>query len=381
MQAYFPPQRIIRGVLAGLTAMVVCILTLLVAQLPVLFWIVLYNLASGVPTDALWGEFTQNLVRLPSFLWSFHWGFLIIGSVGLPLALIDWLARRLPYPWVGSVSLVVLLGLTSAIGVTTFYLIRVWTLTARLQPSATPELLLQQPPLQLSDSTLLVMVTFAALLVAVSIHSLWRWWDRWWASWLAGYNRQPPLATAILPPAQAGIIVLPRRPLLPRLLLALVGATLMVCVTVVLYHSAHAALGGGVVTVSATTRRTTVFLWVPRVPQRMWIVSSGGHGTIDLTVTQLGTGVMLSAMHTQPLPMLPPRELATDGWPAGPYQLIVRLQNGAGGSLSYGYLMTASRWTILSAGLAGLSAGLWVSLAALLILEGLAQWVWTEDPQ
>jgi hypothetical protein len=34
-----------------------------------------------------------------------------------------------------------------------------------------------------------------------------------------------------------------------------------------------------------------------------------------------------------------------------------------------------------SAGLAGLSAGLWVSLAALVILEGLAQWVWTEDPR
>ena len=86
-------------------------------------------------------------------------------------------------------------------------------------------------------------------------------------------------------------------------------------------------------------------------------------------------------MQARPLPILPPLELATDGWPAGPYQLIVQLQNGAGGALRYGYLVPASRWAIISAGLAGLSAGLWVSLAALLILEGLAQWVWTEDPQ
>ena len=86
-------------------------------------------------------------------------------------------------------------------------------------------------------------------------------------------------------------------------------------------------------------------------------------------------------MHLHPLPILPPLELATDGWPAGRYQLVVQLQNGAGGSLSYGYVVMASRWAILSAGLAGLSAGLWVSLAALLILEGLAQWVWTEAPQ
>src|SRR6266545_8285943 len=126
MRAYFPLQRIVRGVLAGLTAMFVCLLTLLVAQLPLLFWIILYNLASGLPTDTLWGEFAQNLARLPSFLWGFHWGFLIIGSVGLPLALTDCLARRLPYPWMDSVSLVVLLGLTTTIGVTTIYLNRVW---------------------------------------------------------------------------------------------------------------------------------------------------------------------------------------------------------------------------------------------------------------
>ena len=49
MRAYFPPQRIVRGVLAGLTAMVVCILTLLVTQLPVLFWIVLSTSRPGYP--------------------------------------------------------------------------------------------------------------------------------------------------------------------------------------------------------------------------------------------------------------------------------------------------------------------------------------------
>jgi hypothetical protein len=381
MQTYFPPQRIVRGVLAGLTAMFVCLLTLLVAQLPVLFWIVLYNLASGLPADELWGEVAQNLARLPSFLWGFRWGFLIIGSVGLPLALTDCLARRLPYPWVGSVSLVVLLGLTTAIGVTTIYLTRVWTLTALLQPSAPLALLLQQPPLQLADSTLLVMVTFAAVLVAISLHSVWMWWDRWWDRWLTRHNRQPPLPTTIQPPPRSGGTAFPRRSLLPGLGLALVGATLMVGVTVVFYHTAHAELGGGTVTVSAATRRATAFLRVPRAPQRVWIVSSIGHGMIDITVTQPETGAALSAMHARPLPMLPPLELATDGWPVGPYQLIVQLQNGAGGSLRYGYLVTASRWAILSAGLAGLSVGLLISLAALLILEGLAQWVWTEDPQ
>jgi len=375
MRTYFPPQRIIRGVLAGLTAMVVCILTLLVAQFPVLFWIVLYNLASGVPTGAFWGEFTQNLARLPSFLWSFHWGFLIVGSVGLPLALTDSLARRLPYPWRGSVSLVVLLGLTSAIGVTVAYLTRVWALTARFQPSATPEPLLQQSPLQLTDGTLLVLVTAAALLAAVSIHSLWRWWDHWWAGWLTRHTRQSPLPTALLPPAPAVETALPRRSLLPKLGLALIGATLLVGMTVVLYHAAHAELGGGVVTVNATTRQTTAFLRMLRVPHRVWIVSSSGHGTIDITMTRFGTGVVLSSMPTQSLPMLPPLELATDGWPAGPYQLSVQLQNGAGGALSYGYLLTTSRWATISAGFAGLSAGLWVSLTALLILEGLAQWV------
>jgi hypothetical protein len=344
------------------------------------FWIILYNLASGLPTDKLWGEFAQNLARLPSFLWGFHWGFLIIGSVGLPLALTDCLSRRLPYPWVGSVSLVVLLGLTTAIGMTTICLNRVWALTALLQPSAPLALLLQQPPLQLADSTLLVVVPFAAVLVSVSMHSLW-WWDRWWDRWLTRHKRHIPLPATIQPPPWSRGTAFPRRSLLPGLGLALVGATLIVSVTVLFYHTAHAELGGDTITVSAATQRATAFLRVPRAPERVWFINSIGHGTIDITVTQPGTGAVLSAAHAQSLPMLPPLELATGEWPAGPYQLLVQLQNGAGGSLSYGYLVPTSRWATISAGLAGLSAGIWVSLAALLALEGLAQWVWTEDPQ
>jgi hypothetical protein len=138
----------------------------------------------------------------------------------------------------------VLLGLTTAIGVTTAYLTRVWTLTARLQLSAPLAFLLAQPPLQLADSTLLVMATFAAVLVAVSIHSLWKWWDRWWDRWLTRHQRQTPLPPIIRLPARSGGTALPRRSLLPGLVLALIGATLIVSVTVLLYHTAHAELGG-----------------------------------------------------------------------------------------------------------------------------------------
>jgi hypothetical protein len=370
-------QRVLRGVLASASGAFACALALLIAQLPLLFWVVLYSYSAGIPGAEIGREMVESTGRLPGFLWSFRWALLVVGGVGLPLALVDCLARRIDHPWRGQVSLVALLGLAAGIVITLLYLYQARTIAAALQPGLPLDELISQPPPAIPDPALLMIGLPIALLLTICIHSLWAWWDRRWARW---FTREQAQASGGTSPAPQSTVQL-RRSLLPAFALTLLICTLGIAAAVQLYHALRAQRDGGLVSITPSADNTTIPITFTSEPERLWLLGSTARGAISVEISQARTQATVATLRERMLPISAPQEFKIKGWSAGEYLLKIQLDNGPGGSISYGFVQAQSHWISLIAALVGLVSGLWATIAGLLILEGLARWVWIEDPR
>ena len=169
--------------------------------------------------------------------------------------------------------------------------------------------------------------------------------------------------------------------MLPAFALTLLICTFAIAAAVQLYHALRAQRDGGLLSITPSADNTTIPITFTSEPERLWLLGSTARGAISVEISQARTQATVATLRERTLPLPAPQELAIKGWPAGIYLLKIQLENGPGGSISYGFLQAQSRWISLIAALVGLVSGLWATIAGLLILEGLARWVWIEDPR
>lgn len=412
-------RRLAAGFLAGASSVagILAIFVLLLFCSGI--WDFLRNVSFQVYGDV---PFWQSLIRalgqslgaLPRYFWSARWGMVLLGVMGLALAVVDVERPRIRRPWRNQLGFVVTIGVVAAIVTGVQYANRA-ALNAWV--ASQPELYSQQDMLLVSDATMLFVSLLVTLAIAYIVWVAWNWWyDKWsvrlrvsrpalahrthvaaaarlrlpaqddWREYqarLAQLKRQAPeeepshASAAGKAPSEAG-----SRSWIPFILAGLAAATVLVYVLLRLYHDVGSNVASGEIWVTPQTPAVAAPVSFSQTPKRVILSNTAGSGTVDILVRPGAGGAPVRTSDNFSLAdsasSYQTSEVDLSGLAPGDYLVEVRLNEGEGGLLRYMTLYGGGLAGRLASLALGFAAGTWLALVTVLILEILTRGNWVE---
>lgn len=359
-----------------------------------------YGLRGEIP---FWQTLLQSLVQsfssTPILIWSARWGVLVLGGLGVALAFADAYAQRSNYRWPRMISFVLALGVVTGISIALQYINR--EMLVRNMPDQISQFN-QRHVILLPDPSIIALGLLIGIPIAYVVWAIWQWWFVRWSRWLrlpartqpdemaapereeSMIERQARLSRAKrgLPSDQAPTTVVSSDNGSALRVFVRLGAVLAIALVLcagalMFYHTVRADVSGGDLWVAPESPQDGAALRFDRAPQRLSLYSLLGGGMVDITITD---GRSLTPV--RPVEQLelageiqqqPVVHLAIDTLPPGTYQLNVALRDGAGGGLNYIATQGGGILGQLAAWLIGITAGIVLVSAVLLLLEGISQ--------
>jgi hypothetical protein len=399
-------RQLLAGFLSGASEVVGLLIFVAIALFVGTLGPLLYDIASGLRGQLpFWTTLGQVLARsfatLPGFLWNGRWVIVGLGLVGLLLAFVTVQADRLGTPWRGMLSAVTALGIVGTIVFALQYGNREVLLTWL---AAQPYLLSLQNVFLLSDTASLLIGLFVALIATYIIWGFWNWWYARWSRWLRVEQQQAPapepeareeswqeyqarlhrskrgLPEAAAEPAPSVGETRASRRWLWLLLALLLGTTLALFGAVTFYDLSGSQLGGGDLFVSPQAPEATATLDFGRAPRQAMISSINGQGVAAMTLGREQQATPMRSVDELKLTDIgtraPPTVVDLAGLETGRYWLKIALRQGDGGQVRYMTLQGGGLWAQVASWLVGITAGAWLALAAVTMLELLAERGW-----
>lgn len=402
---------IIRRMVAGFLAGASIVISLL-AMLSLLFFIggfwgllrdIAFQAYGKVPFwQTLWQSMVLSLRALPGFFWSAQWGMAVMGLGGVVLAVVDAQRQRIQRPWRDQVGLAVTIAMVTAIVIGLLFadVDALHTLIADQ-----PDLFSLQAVLLISDTALLIAGSLVALGIACIIWIAWDWWYDFWASKLQ-VSRPIALGAEPAPPddykwrehqermlwlklskpederpvTSVPTITPASRAWIPTVLVGFVAMPLLVYLLLHEYQTVGPAVMSGEIWVTADSPQVAVLLSFNKMPRRLTFSNAGGFGAVEIRLSTPTERELVRRIDRLPLSGAAARyetaDLEVRGLAPGKYRLDMILREGEGGLVRYVALYGGGPAAQLAAAAVGISVGVWLTLAAILLLELLIKGGW-----
>jgi len=261
--------------------------------------------------------------------------------------------------------------------------------------------------LLLSDPTLLVIGIVTALAFAYLIWTTWSWWYTHWPAWLG--TPPPPVQPADPAPPQPAPVneaiayqerrrrlrhgapadepattvqpvpVTSRRSWLRGTLVGLALSSLAVLGLLWLYDAVGPGVMSGGVWLSPDDPQAAIRLSFRQAPRRIALSNTAGSGVVD---ARLSSQDAVEAAATSSLQLadtaasFATADLSLSGLAPGTYRLELALREGDGGLVRYVALYGGGVQGQIAAAALGLAMGIWITCAALVLLELLSEYEW-----
>lgn len=330
-------------------------------------WQYAFNSSIPVINQTAAAALLQDASRIPGFLWGWRFIVLALAVGGMLLAWWERFVQRYPPLWrTGLVAAVVWVAVSA--------LVIARTLTSAEQTvfdggdaSETLATLGQQGAFVWGQLFFGIAIT---IFIAGIIWLSWTWWYPRWSRWLG-------LAPVLSVDGRSDVSAdewFARRQSRARarrtVVVALVGALVLLFALVALYDRSRASVQSGVVWVEPSVPQRGVQLVFDRPSRHLFVENSYGSGTVAVALAVNGAAtpappVALTFTGGRASYERTPVEIG--GLPAGVYVLSAQIRSGEGGRVSYALIQQNETLMAVFAVLVGVSVGSVLALVVLLI--------------
>jgi hypothetical protein len=358
------------GTLAGASGAVGLLIVLTLALGVGLLWQYAYYQNIPVLNDRAASTMSDDVRRLPEFLWGTRW--IVLGMVlsGIPLARMERFAQRFPPPLRDRLTAVALLAVVCAVVLSVLLTQTdrsIYESIGQSEGSSLPEL----QELQNSIWYLIMIGIALALAIGGALWLYWSWWYRHWRRWMR-LDAPPALTDA---PEQSSddwfASRQAREKRLRLILLLLAGSVLFTAVALAGYEYVRTTIRSGDLAMQPAAPAAAARLAIFRPTRALVVENTFGSGTATVN--------LLSA--SDRAPVAGPAELAFEGsslgsqrvplsvadLPAGDYLLAAQLGTGAGGRVGYALAQGYGALVPIAGLLVGVGVGALLALLVLLL--------------
>jgi hypothetical protein len=358
------------GTLAGASGAVGLLIVLTLALGVGLLWQYAYYQNIPVLNDRAASTMSDDVRRLPEFLWGTRW--IVLGMVlsGIPLARMERFAQRFPPPLRDRLAAVALLAVVCAVVLSVLLTQTdrsIYESIGQSEGSSLPEL----QELQNSVWYLLMIGIALALAIGGALWLYWSWWYRHWRRWMH-LDAPPALIDAPEQSSDDWFASRQAREKRQRLiLLLLAGSVLFTAVALAGYEYVRTTIRSGDLAVQPAAPAAAARLAIIRPTRALVVENTFGSGTATVN--------LLSA--SDRAPVAGPAELAFEGsilgsqrvplnvadLTSGDYLLTAQLGTGAGGRVGYALAQGYGALVPIAGLLVGVGVGVLLALLVLLL--------------
>ena len=358
------------GALAGASGAAGLLLAVSLALGSGLLWQYAYYQSIPILNDRAGATATEDVSRLPEFLWGMRWIVVAMVISGIPLARLDRFAQRYPPPWRNRLAPVALLAVVGAVVIGVLL-----TQTDRsLYDYINSAVGISLPTMQELQSSVwyLIMIGIAlALAIGGSLWLYWSWWYTRWRRWMR-LDAAPALTDA--PESSADDWFAERQVRERRqraMLLLLAGSALLTAASVASFEYVRTQIQSGDLSVQTLAPAAAVRLAITRPTHALTVENTYGDGKASVSVLSARD----RAPVTQPVELVfqdgrlgnQRVALSVADLPPGDYLLSARLSGGTSGRVGYALLQGYAALVPLAAALVGIGVGAALALIVLLL--------------
>ena len=357
---------ILAGALAGLCLAIMAMLCIIFILYTGVFWQYLFNSQIPIIQDTAWLAVTQDMSRLPSFLWGWRWIVVATTLSGIILAFLEHLTKGLDTPWRRPVFQMIVFTSIGTIIITQLLIVQSEALRSISNAAERIATLAQNQP---SIWQNLLLASVAGFALAGVLWMSWNWWYERWCGWLApkkqGYIDAPELSSEqwfVQRKASSKvqrILLL----LLPLSVLAIFGAATS-------YDLARPSILSGELWVDANTPQAHVPLTITTSSPSMFVENTFGTGSVEVAVFDSNNALQIEPViltfHDNQV-SYERTQLALANLKQASYVLQAQLKQGAGGRVGYALIQGNMQPTLIAALLLGLSTSFMLALMLALL--------------
>lgn len=354
------------GALAGLCLAIMAIICIIFILYTGVFWQYLFNSQIPIIQDTAWLAVTQDMSRLPSFLWGWRWIIVATTLSGVVLAFLERLTQGLAMPWRRPVFQMIVFSSIGTLIITQLLIVQSEALRSISNAAERIATLAQSQP---SIWQNLLLASVAGLALAGFLWMSWSWWYERWCRWLAprvqGYVDAPEtsseqwFAQRKASGRMQGILLL----LLPLSVLAIFGAATS-------YDLARPNILSGELWLDASTPQAQVPLQITTSSPSMFVENTFGTGSVEIAVFDSNRARQIEPViltfHDNQV-SYERTQLPLANLKQASYVLQAQLQQGAGGRVGYALIQGNTQPTQIAALLLGLSTSFMLALVVALL--------------
>ena len=357
---------ILAGALSGLCLTLMAIVCLIFILYTGGFWQYLFNSQIPIIQDTAWLGVTQDMSRLPSFLWGWRWIIVTITLSGVVFAALERTTQRLGMAWRKPVFQIIVFSIIGTLIITQLLITQA---DASRSISNAAERIATLSQSQPSIWQNLLLASVAGLALAGILWMSWSWWYVRWCRWLT-----PKKQGYVDAPEQSSEQWFAQRKeysKVQRLLLILVPISILaVYGAAISYDLTRPSILSGELWVDTSTPQVSVPLQMTTAAPNVFVENTFGTGSVEI-------GIFDAANHLQTEPVTltfrdsqvsyERTQLALPKLAQDTYNLRVQLQQGPGGRVGYALIQGDNQSRTLAAVLLGLSTSLMLALVIALL--------------
>jgi hypothetical protein len=313
---------------------------------------------------------TEDVSRLPQFLWGTRWIVLAMIIGGIPLARMERFAQRYTPPLRDRLTAIVLLAVVGAVVISALLTLTDRSLYTDIHRAEGTSLAGLQE-LQNSVWYLIMIGVALALGIGGALWLYWSWWYTHWRRWMR-LDAAPTLQDA--PEASADDWFARRQARERRqriILLLLAGSVLFTAAAVAGYEYVRTRIQSSELSVQPTAPAAAARLAIVRPSRALVVENTFGKGAATVTLLSASDRAPVSnpAQLTFEEAQLGSQrvDLGIADLPAGNYLLTAQLSDGDGGRVGYALVQGYGAIVPIAASLVGIGVGSALALIVLLL--------------